>query len=183
MHQFVRLSPEAIDWVSARYRPIEFGPKHAAVVQEGQVFRHMYFVERGVLRLVNNTGDHEITEAFFSDDQFAVDFEGFLTQEPVRRRLEVVEPGTGFFVPHGDVHTAYERFPEMQMFGRLIAEWAFTQVTLRIEEMNTRTPEERYVRLRDERPDLMQRVPQRMIASYLGIRPESLSRIRRRLRS
>ena len=75
----------------------------------------------------------------------------------------------------------YEKYPQLESLSRVIAEVILTKQQESFTEFKTSSPEERYLNLLKTKPDLMQRVPQHQIASYLGIKPESLSRIRKRL--
>ena len=81
------------------------------------------------------------------------------------------------------IQTFYSRVDNFQKFGRLMAEFLFIQISLRNNSLLFESPEKRYINFSKNRPDLIQRVPQYMIASYLGVTPEALSRIRKRLLS
>lgn len=82
---------------------------------------------------------------------------------------------------YDNLQIAYRTYPEFQKFGRLIAEFLFIMVSDRTATLLLKTPEQRYVDFLEKSSDLILRVPQYMIASYLGITPEALSRIRKRL--
>ena len=150
------------------------------LLAEGQVATHLYVIRQGCVRIWLNHRGKELTAQFFVEGEAVASLESFLTGEPSEFTLETVEPCTL------EVLTKTE-------FDRLMAghagfrEW-FQQLTTRrligyvhhLLSYIRDTPQERYQDLVRNRPQLLQRVPQHYIASYLGITGVSLSRIRNR---
>jgi CRP-like cAMP-binding protein len=153
------------------------------LVRQGDVARECYFVLQGCLRLFSVDGEgRETTADFITEEQTAVIFESFKQGKPSPYSLECLEDS---IVLHGDLHSEtemYERFPALKELTRRAIE---EQLASRLEAHATfkaASPEQRYLDLLDERPGLPTRVAQHQLASYLGVTPESLSRIKRRVK-
>jgi CRP-like cAMP-binding protein len=156
-------------------------PARTPLLREGEVARSMYVVKQGCLRLWFNKDGKDITFQFFMEGQAVSSIESFLRGEPSLFSLESVEPTTMVAIsrPHWDrLHEIYPQLREhffqmivkrMEDYGRLFLS--------RIKD----SPTERYQALLQEHPEIVCRIPQHFIASYLGITPVSLSRIRSRL--
>jgi CRP-like cAMP-binding protein len=156
-------------------------PARTVLLHEGEVARFMYFVKQGCLRLWFNKDGKDITFQFFMEGQAVSSLESFLGGEPSLFSLESIEASTVVVVsrPHWDrLHQLYpqlrDRFIQlilkrMEAYGRLFLS--------RIKD----SPAERYQALVREQPEIIRRIPQHFIASYLGITPVSLSRIRGRI--
>ncbi|HPH46369.1 MAG TPA: Crp/Fnr family transcriptional regulator, partial [Chryseolinea sp.] len=109
------------------------------------------------------------------------DYRSFLTQQPSTEYIIALEDAEVIELHYNDMQTLYEKVPSWQKYGRLIAEFLYIKVTERAQSLLFDSPEELYTRLMKERPKVIENMPQRYIASYLGIQPESLSRIRKRM--
>jgi CRP-like cAMP-binding protein len=175
--------PEAVwEAVSAVAHPVRLAKKQV-LLEPGQVCDRMYFLHTGAVRSYLLQDGLDITYFFFFADTFpfAVDFASFRTDQPSQYYLESIEPGeaTSFF--RRDIYDLYERYPEMQKFGRLMAEQAYLMMDRRMHHFQFHDLQTRYLALLREEGPLLQRVPQHLIATYLGVTPESLSRIRQRV--
>ncbi|MEO8067736.1 MAG: Crp/Fnr family transcriptional regulator [Flavobacteriales bacterium] len=147
----------------------------------GQVCDHVCFLGSGLVRAYRIHDGEDLTEQFFFDDNYATEYESFLTRTPSTVGLVAMEPTTLLRFNHADLQQLYITCPMAERMGRLIAEHIFTGSARRTRSLLFDTPEQRYLALIKERPKVMARVPQKYIASYLGLKPESLSRIRARL--
>jgi CRP-like cAMP-binding protein len=156
-------------------------PAKTSLLNEGEVARSMYFVESGCLRLWFNKDGKDITFQFFLENQAVSSIESFLGDKPSLFSLESIEPTTVACIGRRDWDRMYETYPQMRdvflqvMLGRL--EHYGRLFLSRIKD----SPRERYEALVREQPEIIQRIPQHYIASYLGITPVSLSRIRSRM--
>ena len=140
----------------------------------------MYFIEKGILRVkIYDLNATEHTIHFAIENQFIADYRAFLTREKSRYQLEAMEPTQVIVLPREAIEWGYAYMQEGQKLGRLIAEYYFTYLDRRIEHLYTLSPIERYDLMNQIFPDIHNRVPQHMIASYLGITPIHLSRIKR----
>ncbi len=149
--------------------------------REGQVCKSVAFVNKGCLRYFYLNGGEEQTGQFFFENGWYTDYESFLTGYPSKQNIQALEPTELLLLSKKDLYELYESIPAFERFGRVMAENAYLGSRKNNVALLTLSPEERYLQLIAERPKLIERIPLKYIASYLGIKPESLSRIRKRL--
>lgn len=160
---------------------VELFKKGTKILSKGQISRNCYSVLKGCVRQYSLVEGEERTTAFFTEGQPVVSFTSYTEEIPADHYWEVTED-TILTVGNKE-HEAWmcEQVPNL---GKIIhsevernsgkAQQEFTSFMLS-------TPEERYMEIMNNRPDLLNRVPQHQIASYIGVKPESLSRIRKRM--
>jgi CRP-like cAMP-binding protein len=140
-------------------------------------------VNSGLLRVYFNTEASERTCRFLPEGSWYTDFESFATGAPSREHLQALEDSEVVQVDKASLEKLYRQHPNLERAGRLLTESALLEIHHRSQMLTLESPESRYERLCEESPGLVNRVPQYYLASYLNIRPESLSRIRKRRRS
>jgi len=155
--------------------------KKEVLLQEGEVCHNAYFINRGCLRYYFNVEGEDKTGQFFFEGAWYTDFESYITGQPSSENIQALEASELLLLSRKSLLQLFNEIPKFERFGRLIAENAFLGVKARNNAFLNQTPEERYQALQQERPKVVSRVPQHYIASYLGIKPESLSRIRKRM--
>ncbi|RXF68952.1 Crp/Fnr family transcriptional regulator [Arcticibacter tournemirensis] len=155
-------------------------PAKVILLQEGQISRTMFFIEKGCLRTwINNDGKDITTQFFFEGDSVA-SIESFRTGQPSLYSIESLEPSVLQTISQQDFQNALENSSEMKkemeehLFRRLLHSQKLLYSYLK------NNPQKRYEELVDDYPHIIQRIPQHYIASYLGITSVSLSRIRNR---
>jgi CRP-like cAMP-binding protein len=151
------------------------------VLKEGEVCRHLNFVISGLMRYFYIVDGEEVTGQFFFENGWYADLGSFLSEQPSRQNIQTIENSVLVQISKANLYELYEKEPVFERFGRLLAEYSFLGIRGRYEKFSLLTPEEHYLRLITERPKVIERVPLKYIASFLGIKPESLSRIRKRL--
>ena len=119
---------------------------------------------------------------FFSENQFVVSFRSFISRSPCWYFIEAMEDSEIVFISYKNLNDLYESSPNWARFGRLLAELFFAYAQTRAEEFMFFSHEERYLRLIQEHPNIVERIPAYHISSYLGITNPSLSRIRKRIK-
>lgn len=149
-------------------------------IQPGQQEQYVSFVNKGGFRYFVIADTKELTCDFTFENNYISDYEGFLKQEPSRLNIQALEDSELIKLHFDDVQSCYDRIPQLQKFGRLIAENFLLNILKRSNSLLFSSPEERYNQLVEQNPKLLQRVPQYMIASFIGVTPEALSRIRKR---
>lgn len=162
---------------------VEAYPKGKLLVKAGDVCRYCYFVLEGCLRQYKLADDAEITIQFYTEREAAVDFNSYVNQVKSESYLVCMEDT---IVIEGNLEQEtdmYERFPKLQQITRAMMEQDFGKMQEQFSRFIASNAEERYVYLLNNRPDLLQRVPLQYLASYIGVTPESLSRIRKRIQS
>ena len=152
-----------------------------AWLREGERCHEVAFVASGVLRVYFLDDGDDVTAYFATEGHTVSDYESFLTGAPARMTTEAVEDAALVVLGRDAIEWAYQTLAQGERLGRVIAERLFLATHARLAAFYLDSAEERYTRLVEEHPGLIQRVPQHMIASYVGVRPQSLSRIRRRI--
>ena len=118
---------------------------------------------------------------FFSENQFVVSFRSFISRNPCWYFIEAMEDAEVVFISYQDLNRLYEKNLNWGKFGRLLAELFFSYSQSRTEEFMFYSHEERFIKLLDEHPNIIERIPAYHISSFLGITNPSLSRIRKRI--
>jgi CRP-like cAMP-binding protein len=140
----------------------------------------IFFINRGLIRvLVTDSEGIEHTLHFALENQFIADYSNFMQKQPSLYSLQAVEDTQVVVLPRTAIEWGYENLTEGQKMGRLIAEYYFIYQDDRIKNMYVRTPKQRYEGITRVFPNIHNRVPQHMIASYLGITPVHLSRLKK----
>jgi CRP-like cAMP-binding protein len=140
----------------------------------------IFFINKGLIRVCitdNNGIEHSIQ--FALENQFIVDYSHFLQQLPSIYTLQALEETEVIVLPRKTIEWAYKNLTEGQKLGRLIAEYKFIYQDDRIKNLYVRTAKQRYDNITNVFPNIHNRVPQHMIASYLGITPIHLSRLKK----
>ncbi len=157
--------------------------KGADLLRAGDVAEHLYFVHRGLLRyyFVDPESGDERTGQFFDEGQVYTDAASFIAGIPATQSVQALERTEVLRIPRTAIYAAYHADPAMERFGRLMLEEALVGAQRRAANLLRLTADERYRAFEQTRPEVARRVPQYLIASYLGITPEALSRIRGRV--
>ena len=154
--------------------------KKTILSEDAQFIDEVYFIDKGIIRVkITDVEGNEHTSHFAIENQFIADYNAFLTQKTSRYQLEAMEDTEVLVLPREAIEWGYENMKEGQKLGRLVAEHYFVYLDTRIQHLYTLSPIERYELMGEIFPNIHQRVPQHMIASYLGITPIHLSRIKR----
>jgi len=161
--------------------PIKTFKKGTYLLKEGQIAQEVYFVIEGCVREYKLGEGEERTTAFFTENQSVANFDSLANQRPSQQNFVCTED-TRLAVLNGEKEKElYQKFPRFEKFCQSGMEKMFGEKQIQMTEYIALKPEQRYLKLLNDRPDLLNRVPQYQIASYLGIKPETLSRIRKRL--
>ena len=174
-------APRAVERLLARCRTRALR-KGEAALEAGTVAAEVLFVGPGLLRMVTPDADGTVrTSQFFDAGQAITDPVSFLTGRPSDQRIEAVEPTALLAIPRGPLLAAYEEDHAIERFGRLMVEEALIGTHLRASRLLNLSVDARYETFLRTRPEVARRLPQYLIASYLGVTPEALSRIRGRI--
>ncbi|WP_034059690.1 Crp/Fnr family transcriptional regulator [Lacinutrix jangbogonensis] len=155
--------------------------KNEFILIQGKVCDFVAFINKGAFRGFYSVDGQEYSKQFFLEGEFCTDYASFLTEKKSFTYLQATEDSTVVVLKKKDVDVMYKAIPNFVQFGKLLAESLYIKVCDIKASFILNSPEERYINLIKDRPKVMQSMPQYMIASYLGITPEALSRIRRRL--
>jgi CRP/FNR family transcriptional regulator, anaerobic regulatory protein len=153
--------------------------KKELLLKEGTVCRNAYFINSGCLRYYYTVAGIENTGQFFFENNWYTDYESFLQNRPSKQNIQALTDCEILCLSKTDLQQLYITVPKFERFGRLMAENSLIAIKNKNEMLLNQTAEERYLNLIKDRPKLFERIPQHYIASYLGIKPPSLSRIRK----
>lgn len=151
-------------------------------LEQGTVCRHAAFVINGALKSYNVDGDgKEHILNFATRDWWIADLYSLISQKPAVLNIETIEDSEVLLLAQKDQQVLYEKIPKFERFFRILVENALVASQERLIDNMSLTAEERYLRFIKKYPSIPVLVPQHSIASYLGITPEFLSKIRSRL--
>jgi CRP-like cAMP-binding protein len=153
--------------------------KKTIVLKEGQACRHINFVQSGTLRAyyLDNEGK-ESTIMFAVADWWITDMYCFINKLPAMLYIEAIEDSSIFQLKKEYLDELYDKVPKFERFFRIIMQNAYIREQLRVIQNLSLSAEERYHNFVSKYPQVAQQVTQKQIASYLGITPEFLSKIR-----
>jgi CRP-like cAMP-binding protein len=180
IQNIVTLSPAERDIVTSLFKEKTY-KKGDFFLAEGQICKQVGFVAKGLMRYyINHDGD-EKTYAFSQENDYVCNYESFLPQTPSSKIIQALEDCDVFVISHDDLQIFYTNVRAGERFGRIAIETVFIQLLQEISAFYTETPALRYERFLRNHADLQQRISQYHIASFVGVKPQSLSRIRKRI--
>jgi len=154
--------------------------KGTILLKEGQYSKESYFVLKGCIRTYYNIDGEEKTTAFFTEME-ALTPPCVINKTPSENYVSCIEDSM-LLVSNSDMEVEVNsKFPKFDIMCKLFSEELLAKQRIDFDEFKTSSPEQRYLNLLQKRPDLIQRVPQHQLASFLGIKPQSLSRLRARI--
>ena len=157
-------------------------PKNYMLVDLGQTAQEVYFINKGLLRFYYPTEEgHEITGFIFQENMFAGSHESFFAQVPSTQVLETLEDSELFVFTYDQLQQLFIDVPKMNVFARKLLEMRMAFAQKVIASLIIHKPQDRYTSYQELHPGLENRIPQHILASYMGITPVSLSRIRKRI--
>ncbi len=155
--------------------------KKTTLLNIGKVSNEVFYLIKGCIRLYCEKDGVELSTYFFTENMFAGSYDSFLSRKPSKVAIETLEECEVLVLTHKGQEKLYEIFPKMNEFIRKAIEQRFILLHDLFISYLLNSPEERYLMLLKDRPELLQRIPQHQIASFLGVTRVSLSRIRNRL--
>ena len=177
---FIPLSAPDVEVVRRLFHKKLF-KKGEHLLQAGNVCRYVTFIETGLVRYYFNTDGEERTNYFNKEGEFVCNYMSFLPQVPSMINIQALEDTTIFVISHNDIQELYKEVEHGERFGRMAVEQVYLIAINQIGSLYTDPPELRYAKFLSDFRDIVQRIPQYYIASYVGIKPQSLSRIRKRI--
>ncbi|MBX2875449.1 MAG: Crp/Fnr family transcriptional regulator [Saprospiraceae bacterium] len=179
-NQFVHFSPKERAQISTQLILRDI-PKQHVLVDFGDVAREVYFVNKGLLRFYYIADDgREITGFVFQEGMMAGSHESFFGQQPSLQVLESIEAAELFVLGHESLEQLYREVPKMNIFVRKLLEQRMAHAQKVVASLIMQKPADRYQEYQRLHPGLAGRIPQHMLATFMGITPVSLSRIRGR---
>jgi CRP-like cAMP-binding protein len=155
--------------------------KGAFFLEEGNICKQVGFVAKGLLRYFINHDGEDKTYDFAQENGFVCNYESFIPRTPSTKNIQALEDCEILQISYDDLQVFYNSISQAERFGRIVIEQVFIQTLQDLSSFYTDTPALRYEKLLTKHPDLLQRMSQYHIASYVGVKPQSLSRIRKRI--
>ncbi|TLX78374.1 Crp/Fnr family transcriptional regulator [Labilibacter sediminis] len=155
--------------------------KKDVIFEEGKISNEIYFVSKGCVRLFYNVDGTDKTAFFYTEGQFICAGESFTFNIPAKENYQAIEPTELIIFTKTDIEKLTLQIPKMEVIARVAVENELITSQKVIASFVTKSPEERYIDLLNTQKELFQRVPQQYIASFLGVSPETLSRIKTRV--
>jgi len=182
LEQIAEVSDHDWNLFSSKLERREFA-KRSELVRLGQIENHISFIEEGIIRLFIPKEDEEkeITFGFSFSGEFISAYDSFLTQTPSLYQLEPLTRSVIWSISYEDLQEVYTKTKIGNLIGRLSSERLYLIKSARMQSLLNETAEERYLNLIKERPHLLKEIPLKYIASYIGVTPQALSRIRKKL--
>jgi CRP-like cAMP-binding protein len=170
------------DWLlfASRLQKHQY-PKKELLLKTGQTENYLSFIEKGSVRLYIPKLENDITFGFCFENQFVSAYDSFIDQKPSTYQIETLSQTVLWRMSHSDLQQVYALTEAGETIGRLTAEQLFLIKAERELSLLNETAEERYMALFKRRPNLFREIPLKYIASYIGVTPQALSRIRRRI--
>lgn len=175
--QFGELPANVITAIEEVSQKMEFPKKHI-LLKKGKVCNYLYFIEKGAARNFFEEAEKELTNDIVMEGELLVSFSSFISRQPSIETIELLEDTTLFAIHYDDLQNLYREYPIMERTGRMIAEHHYNSLAMKSYRLKFSNSSERYQYLFDNKIEIIKRVPIGIIASYLGMSIETLSRIR-----
>jgi CRP-like cAMP-binding protein len=176
----ITLSPAETGIVTSLFKAKAY-KKGDYFLEEGRICKHVGFVVKGLMRYYINHDGEEKIYAFSQENNYVCNYESFLPQKPSTKIIQALEDCDVLLISYENLQLLYAGIREGERFGRMAIEAVFIQLLQDVASFYTETPEMRYERFLKNHADLQQRISQYHIASFVGVKPQSLSRIRKRI--
>jgi CRP-like cAMP-binding protein len=180
IERIITLSASEKDIVISLFKEKTYKKGHF-FLQEGKICKQVGFVTKGLLRYYISHDGEDKTYDFAQESNFVCNYESFIPRTPSTKNIQALEDCEIFQISYDDLQLFYKSISQAERFGRIVIEQVFIQTLQDLSSFYTDTPELRYEKILKRHPDLLQRMSQYHIASYVGVKPQSLSRIRKRI--
>lgn len=179
----VKMPAVDIDWVISFFRKRTIY-KNEFLIKQKDICNELVFIEKGIFRHYHYTAEgKEATACFLLENNFAFEVVSFLTRVPSQEIMQALEDSVVYSISYDALQQLYSANPLAERFGRILIEEQFAEFKKIVLAQLRETAEERYLKLLEEQPEIIQRIPLKYIASFLGINNTSFSRIRKEIMS
>jgi CRP-like cAMP-binding protein len=179
LSQIADLDEQEVDLIKSSFKP-RFLAKGTFFLRAGEVNKHVGFLQKGLVRYFVYKDDEESTFEFTKEGEFVADYQSFNNNTVSLQNIQAIEDCEMLVINYPNVQTIFNSTKNGNLIGRLLIEHRFDVMVNQLLAVYMQNHEERYKQFISQYRDLTQRIPQYLIASYVGVKPPSLSRIRRR---
>lgn len=183
VQRYIKLSPYEKQVFTSYYELKTFKPK-TILLNAGEICQFEAYINKGCVRIYyNGENGQEVTLAFAVEDWWVCDIASFSGQKPSRLYMETLEETELFILNPKSKESLLEKNPRLERFFRILVERHLSTIQNRLLDTISKSATDRYIDFVTNHPKIIQRVPQYYIASYLGVSPEFVSKIRKKLAS
>lgn len=182
IEEYISLSDADIQIINSLFKQKEYRVNQI-IHQEGLMCNKLWFIAKGLVRYTSNINGEDRNFIFRNEGNFIGDIESFIKRTPSTKSIVTLEDCVIYAISKNDLQIFYQKVTHGERFGRLLVENIFAAAVNHLVSFYTESPEQRYTKLIKQNKDFIQRIPQYHIASFLGIKPQSLCRIKKRLLS
>lgn len=148
--------------------------------ERGQHFNQIWFVAKGAVKGMRLVGEEEWAYTLTVSNQYITDFKSYTTGQSSALTFESITDTIYYYIEKEDLDTLYLKVPQSNEYGRFLAEYCTQFVNQRIWDLQSKTLKERYQALKERSPEVIELVAQQDIAAYIGAKPQSLSRLKKK---
>lgn len=179
--QYGKFTNEELDIITSKFAYNQYKPKEF-ILREGQGSTQLHFIITGLVRVFHLRDGKEITTYLSCDDGFVSSYSSFINQTRSFENIQCIEKTETFSINHTEMNALYDCIPQWQKIGRILSESTVICLAERLHKIHSIPAKDKYLDFLKTSPDkIVQRTPSLHIASFLGIAPESLSRIRKEI--
>jgi CRP-like cAMP-binding protein len=179
IRQFISLNEQEMQSLMSCFERVEL-KRNESFLKMHEVCKQVAYVEKGALVYLRADAEgQELAVDFAFENDWVTYYYSLLTGKPADMEIKAQEDTVLMTLSKTKLYELYERIPRIERIGRMLAEKSFIELAERTHSLQSRPAAERYEDLLQSKPHILERIPQYYIASYLGIKPQSLSRLRK----
>ncbi len=182
IHKFITLSEEEFDHLVKPYLELRHFKKRQLISKEGEVEEYLNFITKGLVRKYYKKGNEEMNTQISTEGHIIHSQESFHSRTPSEFNIETIETTTMVSITYDNLEKLYASSHKMERLGRLVITFSMVIKDRWQTNLIRLTPRERFLDFVHKNPELLQRVPQKYLASYLNIQPETFSRFKHMLK-
>ena len=179
IQKLVTVTPEEVVTIKSFLQP-EIIHKNKILLKQGEICNSIAFISKGYFRIYIQGDPKEVTVHLAGPGEFIAAYASFIQQKKSLENIQALTDAEIILISYEDLQGLYERSHNIERLGRLVLEQHFVKKEERVISFITEPADTRYKLFSENKPDFIKHIPLHYIASYLGIRPETLSRIRAR---
>ncbi|KOY87282.1 hypothetical protein AD998_14990 [bacterium 336/3] len=179
LNHIVTLELNEIEFFKSAFKEFQI-KKGDFFLQSGEINNKLGFIQKGLIRYFVYKNEEESTLEFSREGEFIAEYQSLVQKSKSIQSIQAIEDTTMLVMTNDDLQNLYANFKNGDKIGRIVIEHRFNVLVNQLMSIYMHTPDQRYLHFLKTYPEIVQRIPQYYIASYVGVKPQSLSRIRKR---